>query len=54
MNNNDNFWVEKYRPKSLNDIVLTEENSRIINKFISDTEIPNILLYGNPGTVRPL
>lgn len=50
INNNNNFWVEKYRPKTLSDIVLTEENNKIINKFVSDTEIPNILLYGNPGT----
>jgi DNA polymerase III delta prime subunit len=50
MTNTDNFWVEKYRPSSLNDLVLTEENIRIINKFVKDSEIPNLLLYGNPGT----
>lgn len=50
MNNTDNFWVEKYRPKSISDLVLTEENSKIINKFISGDEIPNLLLYGSPGT----
>lgn len=49
-NNNNNFWVEKYRPKSLSDIVLTDSNDKIINKFVNDTEIPNLLLYGNPGT----
>lgn len=50
MSNIKNFWVEKYRPRALADIVLTDENSKIIDKFISNGEIPNLLLYGNPGT----
>lgn len=46
----DNFWVEKYRPKSVADLVLTNDSNKIITKFLHDGEIPNLLLYGNPGT----
>ena len=50
LSNIENLWVEKYRPKRLSDLVLTEENQRIVNKFVQNKEIPNILLYGNAGT----
>lgn len=46
----DNLWIELYRPSSIEDLVLSEENKKIINKFISDDEIPNLLFYGNAGT----
>jgi DNA polymerase III delta prime subunit len=48
--NIDKLWVEKYRPSNLNDLVLTDENRDIINKFIKNQEIPNLLFYGNAGT----
>lgn len=50
INNTEKLWVEEYRPKNIDDLVLTDENRRIINKFINDGEIPNLLFYGNPGT----
>jgi len=49
-NNIANLWIEKYRPKKLTDLVLTEENGKIIQKFVGNDEIPNLLLYGNAGT----
>ena len=49
-NNTEKLWIEEYRPKSIDDLVLTEENRRIIDKFIKDDEIPNLLFYGNAGT----
>lgn len=48
--NIENLWVEKYRPSKIEDLVLTEENRSIINKFIKNKEIPNLLFYGNAGT----
>lgn len=45
-----NLWVEQYRPKVLDDLVLTAENRKIIDKFVKNQEIPNLLFYGNPGT----
>ena len=45
----ENLWVEKYRPKELSQIVLSEDNRAIVDKFSSDREIPNIQLVGPPG-----
>lgn len=50
MNTNFNsLWVEKYRPKSLNDFVCTESNKEILNAFQDKDEIPNLLFIGTPG-----
>ena len=46
----DKLWVEKYRPQNVDDIILTEENLSIINKFTNDKEIPNLMFAGPPGT----
>jgi replication factor C small subunit len=47
--NFNNLWVEKYRPKSLSDIVLVEETRSIVNSFKDKKEIPNLLLIGIQG-----
>lgn len=43
-------WVEKYRPKHFNDIVLEKNNRIILENIIEYNYFPNILLYGPPGT----
>ena len=43
-------WVEKYRPSSLNDIVLDEFNREILENIIETDHFPNLLFYGPPGT----
>lgn len=43
-------WVEKYRPKYLNEIVLDEWNEKILKNIIKKEHFPNLLLYGPPGT----
>lgn len=43
-------WVEKYRPTSIDDIVLDPLNNVIITRMIETNYFPNILLYGPPGT----
>ena len=45
----ENLWVEKYRPKTVDDIVLSPENRRIVDKFISTQDIPQLLFIGNAG-----
>jgi len=43
----NNLWVEKYRPKTLDEMVLSPENR---NYFTSlKDEIPNLLFVGTPG-----
>lgn len=48
MNSYNSLWVEKYRPKSLDDIILNNENRRFFHEI--DEETPHVLLWGTPGT----
>lgn len=45
-----NLFVEKYRPKTLIDIVLTSEERQYFESLKSKDEVPNLLFAGNPGT----
>lgn len=45
------IWCEKYRPKSVSKIIMPDERIRkIFNSWVELGEIPNILMYGGPGT----
>jgi len=43
------LWVEKYRPKTIEDCILTESIKKTFNDFLDKGEIPNLLLCGPPG-----
>ena len=43
------LWVEKYRPKTIEDCVLPEDLKSTFRKFVENKEIPNLLLTGGPG-----
>jgi len=43
------LFVEKYRPKVIEDCILPEETKRTFLDFIEKGEIPNLLLSGPPG-----
>ena len=45
----DKLWTEKYRPKVLEDVVLSAQNRIILQEFIKNDEIPNLLFCGNAG-----
>jgi DNA polymerase III delta prime subunit len=45
----DFLWVEKWRPKTIEDCILPEDTKRTFNDFVSRGEIPNLLLAGPPG-----
>jgi len=47
--NFNNLWVEKYRPHTLDTIVLSAPNRCIFEKFQKDKEIPNLLFTGCAG-----
>lgn len=49
MNTIQNLLVEKYRPQTLDDIILSSENRKTFEEYRTKTEIPNILLIGKPG-----
>ncbi|NBO99670.1 MAG: AAA family ATPase [Proteobacteria bacterium] len=42
-------WTEKYRPNTLDDIVLSDDTRKILKSFIKDDEIPNLLFCGHAG-----
>ena len=45
----DFLWTEKYRPKKIEDCILTENIKKTFNDFLNKGEIPNLLLCGPPG-----
>lgn len=45
----DSLWIEKYRPKCVDDLVLSESNRAIIAKFVADRDIPQLLFVGHAG-----
>jgi replication factor C small subunit len=43
------LWTEKYRPKKLNEVIGQEHFVSDARGWIEENNMPNILLYGNPG-----
>lgn len=43
-------WVEKYRPKTVQDVVEQKEAVAVLQECISGADLPNLLFYGPPGT----
>jgi len=43
-------WVDKYRPKCLDDIVGHDDEMKIIKRMMNNGGLPNIILIGPPGT----
>jgi len=46
----NSLWVEKYRPKKIDDLILPTEYSERFKNYIRNNDIPSLLLYGPPGT----
>ena len=49
MNNADFLWVEKYRPRTIEDCILPDSNKKTFKEFLNKKEIPNLLLAGPAG-----
>ena len=45
----DFIWVEKYRPKTIDECILPEGIKKTFQDFLTAGEIPNMLLSGPPG-----
>jgi DNA polymerase III delta prime subunit len=43
------IWCEKYRPSTLDEIVLDKSTKNYFNKVQQDKNIPNVLFVGKPG-----
>ena len=46
----DFLWVEKYRPKTIEDCILPEDIKSTFQSFLRQGEISNLLLSGTAGT----
>ncbi len=44
------LWAEKYRPRTLNEIVNQEEIVSRLKKFVEEKNMPHLLFAGPPGT----
>ena len=45
----DFIWVEKYRPKTIEECILPKRTKQTFQDFVERGEIPNMLLSGPPG-----
>lgn len=46
----DALWVERYRPRSLDQMALSPEHRILLGAYVEKREIPHLLLVGPPGT----
>ena len=46
---NDFLWVEKYRPKTVSDIILSDNLKETFTKIVQSGEMPNMLFTGTAG-----
>tara|TARA_Y100000385_G_scaffold242088_1_gene258869 strand:- start:115 stop:1068 length:954 start_codon:yes stop_codon:yes gene_type:complete len=46
---NEVLWVERYRPRLIEDTILPEQMKNTFRKFVADESVPNLLLTGGPS-----
>ncbi|KAJ0966376.1 hypothetical protein J5N97_027514 [Dioscorea zingiberensis] len=44
------LWVDKYRPRTLDKIIVHEEIAQNLKKLVSEQDCPHLLFYGPPGS----
>lgn len=54
MSINTNLWVERYRPQSLDEIVLSYDDRKFFEALASKQEIPHLLFAGTAGVGKCL
>ena len=46
---NSQLWVEQYRPTTVEDLAMSDENGNMVKRWLASGEIPHVLLLGPPG-----
>lgn len=49
-NNDDLPWIEKYRPKTLKEVIGHDIKIDVLKNMLAKKNIPHLLFYGPPGT----
>ena len=49
MSRDEFLWVEKYRPRKIEDCILPDVNKKTFLEFLNNKEIPNLMLAGPAG-----
>ncbi len=49
MSRDEFLWVEKYRPRKIEDCILPDANKKTFLEFLNKKEIPNLMLAGPAG-----
>ena len=47
--NEEFLWVQKYRPKTIADTILSSELKQTFQQFVNQENVPNLLLTGSAG-----
>ena len=47
--NEEFLWVQKYRPKTIADTILSSELKQTFQQFVNQENVPNLLLAGSAG-----
>lgn len=50
MNTKDFIWVEKYRPTTLDEMILNDDVRTLIQSYFTKNTMDNLILYGSAGT----
>lgn len=45
----ESLWVEKYRPRKLDQMALPDEHRNLLQSYLEKGEVPHLLLVGPPG-----
>ncbi|CAH2068831.1 unnamed protein product [Thlaspi arvense] len=44
------LWVDKYRPKTLDKVIVHEDVAQNLKKLVAEQDCPHLLFYGPPGS----
>ena len=46
----DHLWTEKYRPKTIDEVILPERDKQKLKEYLEKGRIPHLAFQGPPGT----